>query len=303
MTVITLTTVGFGEVLDIKDLPLARLFTIGLIIIGMGIFVTFVSTLTAMILEMDIWHVLRRKKMDRTIERLSHHVIVCGAGTTGIHIIEELITTHISLVVIDQNKERLERVIAEVGCTFPYIVGDATEDEILKKSGIERARGIVSALPNDKDNLYVIMSARQINPKIRIVTKGVEMQAIDKLRRAGANSVVMPSYIGGLRMASEMIRPQVVEFLDLMLRDKDKNLRIEEVTLPPNSFLIGKTLSEAQLREEMNLLVIAAREKDTPQKKYIYNPGPDLKLKDKMTLIILGESSSIVKLKQSLVTR
>src|SRR5207245_5425208 len=139
------------------------------------------------------------------------------------------------------------------------------------------ARGLVAALTDDKENLFIVVTARELNPKLKIIAKGVDVKAAEKLKHAGADSVVNPAFIGGVRMVSEMIRPQVVEFLDLMLRDKDKNLRIEEVVVPKGSPLVGKPISEAQIRRHANLLVVAVREppRDPTQPgKFVYNPGP-----------------------------
>jgi voltage-gated potassium channel len=207
------------------------------------------------------------------------------------------------LVAIDRDATRLEKLQELTIEMLPTVVGDATEDETLERAGIRRARGIVAALTDDKDNLFICVSARELNPNLRIIAKGVDMAAGEKLKRAGADSVVNPAFIGGVRMVSEMIRPQVVEFLDLMLRDKDKNLRIEEVVVPKGSPLVGKPIFEAEIRKKTNLLVVAVREPPAAEHepgRFIYNPGPEMRIVENMALIVLGETENVHKLRSSI---
>lgn len=298
MTMITLSTVGFGETLsNMADVPYARLWTIGLIFFGSGTLVYFVSTLTAWIIEGDLRGALRRKRMLKEIEALEGHLIVCGAGMTGIHVIEELIAIKAPFIVIEQSEERVLRVQEELRQKFLYLVGDATEDFMLEKSGIARAKGVLATLADDKDNLYITVTARALRPEVRIVAKAVDSNASDKLKRAGANAVVSPSSIGGMRLASEMVRPSVVQFLDVMLRDKENNLRIEEITLSPQSILEASSVGQANLRQYADALLIAIR---NPGGSYTYNPRPETPLAAEQTLIVLGPTDEIVKLRKAL---
>jgi voltage-gated potassium channel len=238
--------------------------------------------------------------MNRVLDEIRDHIIVCGVGTTGVHVVEELVWTKWPLVAVDRDPVKLDRLQELTPDLLPTVVGDATEDETLERAGIRRARGIVAALTDDKDNLFIVVSARQLNPQLRIIAKGVDMQASEKLKRAGADSVVNPAFIGGVRMVSEMIRPQVVEFLDLMLRDKDKNLRIEEVVVPKGSPLVGKPMFAAQIRQHTNLLVVAVREpaaSGAEPGRFVYNPGPETLIVENMALIVLGETESVHKLR------
>jgi voltage-gated potassium channel len=297
MTVITVSTVGYGEVLPFDGVPAGRLFAMLLIVFGMGILLYFATSVVGLVVESNLDEVFKRRKLDKGIKKLEKHVIVCGAGTTGIHVIEELVATKTPFVVIDTDAERLEWIASHLGSPFLHIVGDATDDDILVEAGIGRAIGVVTALPSDKDNLFVTLTARHLNSSLRIVSRARETSAKEKIRRAGANTVVSPNHIGGMRMVSEMIRPEVTQFLDLMLRDKDRTLRIEEATIPAGSAVIGKTLAEAQLRKVTDLLVIAARRADGA---YQYNPGPGLVLDEGTTLIVLGPMEHVVTLRRHL---
>ena len=298
MTVITLSTVGYGEVIPMSG-PV-RAFTSFLIVFGMGTLIYFGSVVVAFWVELDMTKVRRRRKMQRKIATLKDHVIVCGIGTTGAHVARELFAVKTPFIMIDSDAERLDSMhtlLKTVPDNSLYIVGDATEDAVLKEAGIDRARGLVAALRNDKDNLYIILSARQTNPGLRIVARAMEKDAPSKMLRAGADQVVSPNLIGGRRIASEMVRPEVVEFLDMMMLDLDKNTRIEQVTLPPGSPLVGKKLSDANIRKLTDVLVIAIRHKDG---KYSYNPGSDTELTADATMIVLGAADSVIRLRQSI---
>jgi voltage-gated potassium channel len=297
-TVTTITTVGYAELPHLHQVPFGRAFTVAILLSGLGVALYFVSTLTTFFVEGEFGKVRTRRKMQRAIEKLSDHIIVCGVGTTGIHVVEELVATRWPVVAIDVSDAHLERASA-LGAGLLTLQGDATEDAVLEQAGIRRAKGIVAALTDDKANLFIVVTARGINPNLRIIAKGVDLHAAGKLRKAGADSVVNPAFIGGVRMVSEMIRPQVVEFLDLMLRDRDKNLRIEEVLVPDGSWMVGKPISEVQIRRHTNLLVVAVRESGG---SFVYNPGPETAINAGMALIVLGETDSVHKLRAGITT-
>lgn len=306
-TIITLSTVGFGETLPGMDtVPYARLLTVGLIVFGSGTLLYFVSTLTALIVEGDLQGAIRRNRMQKRIGTLEGHYIVCGVGSTGIHIVEELINTQHRLVAVDRDEERLAALAEKYGPEkFYYILGDATHDETLVEAGIERAAGIIAALTDDKENVFITLSAAQLMREkastgaFRIVAKAVESSTRRKLMAAGAHCVVLPAQIGGMRMVSEMIRPAVVEFLDLMLRDPKKNLRIEEVEIPERSPLVGVKLRDSAIRAQTKVLVIAVKYPETPP-RYEYNPSPDLLLRAKMILIVLAEVADFTRLREGI---
>ena len=293
MTVITLTTVGYGEVLpDMEHVPYARAFTIMQLVFGTGVLVYFASTITAFIVEGDLKNVLRARNLRNRIKRMKDHVIVCGTGSTGRHIVVELIATHVPVVAIDTNEHVLKELADDhPGADFSYIVGDATDDEVLVGAGLAAARGLVAALSSDKDNLYLVVSTRQTNPAARIVARCAELSHVEKIKRAGADSVVSPNFIGGMRMVSEMMRPAVVRFLDEMLRDKRAAYRIEEVSIGAGSPLDGKSLREAKVREQYGMSVLALR--TAADAAWIYNPGADQRLGPGMVLVVLGDAVQV----------
>ena len=298
MTVISITTVGYAEVLrGFRTVPFARLFTSGLLIAGLGISIYAVSVLTTFLVEGEFLDLRRRRKMRHRIEKAANHIIVCGAGRTGNHIVSELDTGLWTFVVIDTDHAAIEQCRKSLDRDFDYIVGDATDDAVLRDAGVERAHGLIAALPEDKDNLYAVVATRGLNPNLRIVAKAVDPAAVTKLRMAGAHRVVSVNRLGGRRMASEMIRPHAVEFIETMIRDKDKNLRFEEITIPPGSSLAGKILAETDIRKAGGLLVVAAGHRGS--KSYTYSPGPDFPLEEGMTLIVLGETKSVQRLRDT----
>jgi voltage-gated potassium channel len=298
MTVITISTVGFYELGHLGDVPGARALTVFLILSGVGVLAYMQSNLTALLVEGAIGQALRRRRMQKDIEKLSRHIVVAGAGGTGKHVIEELIATQTVFVAIDRSEQVLRQVSEELGGgKMLYVHGDATLDHVLLAAGVQRARGVVAALTHDKDNLYVTLSARSLNASARIVSKVVEDEAAPKILKAGASSIVNPTMIGARRLASELIRPEVNEFLDQMLRDKDKNLRLEEVTVPRGSGFVGLALKDTPIRRETRALVVAVRDGD---RKFTYNPDPEHAIAEGTTLIVLGEADNIVKLRHLL---
>jgi voltage-gated potassium channel len=297
--VTTLTTVGFGELLEGMDsVPWAREFTALLIIAGVGVFLYVVSTFTATIIEGDLQRALRKTRMRNRISKLDGHVVVCGAGSTGTHVVEELIAANRPCVAIDLDQQTLERGAQQWGeDRFLYVVGDATDDAVLHAANVARASGVVASLPNDKDNLYLVVATRLINPSARVVARGGDVRMLDKLRKAGADTVVSPNLIGGMRMVSELLRPHVVRFLDEMLRDRTGNWRIEEVSIPKGSVLAGQTLQQADLRHGYEVVVLAVRSSDG---RYSYNPTAGFALEEESTLIVLGRLDRVDALRQHL---
>jgi voltage-gated potassium channel len=296
MTVITVTTVGYGEVLDgMATVPYARGFTTVLLVFGTGILVFFASTITAFIIEGDLKNVLFASRMKKRMKRMRDHIIVCGAGSTGRNVIEELLTTDVPVIAIDLNEHELRELADKYPkAEFSYIVGDATDDDIIAQTNLPTARGLVAALSSDKDNLYLTVSARQSNPGARIVARCAELSHVEKIRRSGADAVVSPNFIGGMRLVSEMLRPAVVRFLDDMLRDNRTKFRIEEVTLNDAS-AFGATLRDARVRERFGMTVLAVRAKDN--QSWTYNPDASEKLEAGMTLVVLGSPDQVAKLR------
>jgi voltage-gated potassium channel len=289
MVAITLTTTGYGEVHTLT--PAGRLFTMALLLVGMSIVVYGLSILTEFVAEGGLGEVWGRWKMKRTVAKMKHHTIVCGAGRTGKHVLGELKKTKSPYVVIEGEPE------VAVGLRddgHVVVEGDATHEEVLREAGIERASRLVACLTNDQDNLFVVLTARGINPGLRIVARYVDDHSADKLRKAGANSVVSPNAIGGLRMASEALRPAVVSFLDIMMRSSKATLRVEEAEVSPGSKLANKQLREARIPDATGLLVVAIKQKSGD---YQFNPPASAILVPGHTLVVMGEMDGVRKLK------
>jgi voltage-gated potassium channel len=288
MTVVSLTTVGYGEVLPITGNVPAQIYTMVLITFGMGVILYGISTFTALLVEGELSGILRKNTMLNRIKKLKGHTIVCGGGRTGRLVIAELAKNKEPVVLIENDPASLEscRSIDDL----LYIQGDATDDENLFAAGLANAAGIIITLGSDKDNLYVTMSARMHKRNLRIISRMVDQTLEPKLRKAGADSVVSPNLIGALRMASEMIRPTAVDFLDQMLRSSRGNLRIHEIPIAVNSDFDGKKIYESGLKDTYDLLVLGAKFDDNEIR---FNPPPQTVLKAGMRLIVMGEVERI----------
>lgn len=288
MTVITVASVGFMEVRPLSNA--GRVFTIFLIVFGVGILLFCISTFTAFLVEGEFSDLIRRRRMEKQISRMKGHYIVCGAGRIGRHIIEELSKTKRQFVVIDSNDDICER-LNEQGVL--YIKGDATSTSVLRLANAEDAKGLFCVLPSDAENLLLILTAKGINPKLKIVAKAEEYESEDKMKRAGADSVVLPEFIGGLRMTSEMVRPETVKFLDHMLKTKERIYRVEDIKVGDSKSLCNKALSDTGLLDKEGVCVVAIKRND----EYIFNPPKDERLREDDFLILIGEANIIRELK------
>lgn len=293
MTSITLTTVGYGEVLDGMD-SASRLFAMVVMWVGMGVTLYAVSAITAFLVERNLGRILKERRMEKRIAALKNHIIVCGAGKTGFNVIKELHTTLHPCLVIDGNLERLQWVQKHFEKLL-FLHGDATEEEILMRAGIQRASGVVASLSEDSHNLLITVQARFVNPQIKIVARCNERSLEDKFFRAGANYIVNPAFIGGLRMASEMIRPHVVTFLDRMLRGQDQSIRLEEVEIGEHSPWIGSSLAELNVYGRIGLIPFALKHPD--QADFSYNPSMEEVLRQGTVMIVIGNPEQIAKLR------
>jgi len=285
MTAITLSTVGYGDVLRVEDNPAAAMYTMVLMLVGMGIVLYSVSTLTAFFVEGKLGQLLLMQSVRRRTKKMDNHYVICGAGKTGVHVIREMIENEKDFIVIENNQE----IITEIRKDFSDLLvvqGDATNDEVLDQVNLSRAKGLVATLANDKDNLFLCITARMMNPKIEIVSKAIEFGIVNKLKRAGADYVVCPNFIGGMRIASEILRPNVVNFLDKMLRGKDDNMRVGEVSVGQESAFIDKTLADVKVYDMCSVNVIAYRKAD--QDDFIYNPPPEVTIEMGDTLLFIG---------------
>jgi voltage-gated potassium channel len=297
MTVITVTTVGYGETLPGMDtVEGARHFTMVLLLFGTGSIVFFASMITAFVVEGDLKNALAANKLKKRMKRMKDHVIVCGAGSTGRNVIVELIKMGRSVIAVDVDEQLLKEIAEHhPKADYAFVVGDATDDHVQEQIGIKEAAGLVAALNSDKDNLYLTVTARQENPRIRVVARCAEVSHMDKMKKAGADAVVSPNYIGGLRLVSEMVRPSVVRFLDEMMRDARMAYRIDEVTLGDGVQELGGSLRDAKIRERYGMTVLAVRERDATY--FTYNPDAEQKIAAGTTLVVLGSVEQVKKLR------
>ncbi len=293
MTSITLTTVGYGEILEDFGRD-GRFFAMILMWSGMGVALYAVSTITGFVVERKFSRILRERKMEKSIAALKNHFIVCGAGHTGVNVLRELIASKRPCVCIELKPERIER-IAGLFQGLYYIQGDATDEDVLLRAGIERATGVLAVLEEDSHNLLITVQARYVNPEIKIVARCHENRLADKLYRAGANYVVNPPFIGGMRMASEMIRPHVVSFLDRMLRGSGAT-RVEEVTIGERSSWIGRSLGEIDIQGRTGLMPVSIKHPEDPE--FTYNPSRDEVLRRHSVLVVIGNPEQVSSLRR-----
>ena len=290
MTVITITTIGYTEVVDLAGNPGGQVFTIFIAFFGIGLLGWVLSSLTAFIIEGELTQSFRRRRMERAAQHLKNQYVVCGHGETSSSLTNELRATGRSYVVIDPNEEPPS---VHEGI---WIRGDASDNATLLAAGILNALGLFAVTHDDNINLVVCLSARQLNPGIRIVARCENTNNIEKLRKAGADAVVSPAFIGGLRMASEMVRPTTVSFLDTMLHDSKNNLRVEEMPVPTT--FTGKPLSSLGLRKFPGVLLLAIKN----DSDWVYNPPEDYVIKQGNILVFMttpGERSELKRLLQN----
>ena len=295
MTVNVLTTTGFREAVKMEGNVPGTVFTIFLMLFGVSIGVYAISVVTAFVVEGDLTEGFRRRRMNRLIDAMSGHYIVCGVGQAGLAVLQELTATRRPVVVIEGDESNAERLEADYP-DVPLLRGDFTDDGVLLRAGVARAAGIVLCVDSDKDSLVGTVTARQLNPGIRIVARATDERAIQRLKSAGADGVVSPGLIGGMRLASELVRPSVVSFLDKMLRAKDESMRIEEIDVPEDSPLVGRTILELDTRKYSNLLVLAVQ---TPANEMIFHPPHEYKVQGGSSLIVMAESHGVQSLQRA----
>ncbi|MDH3323408.1 MAG: potassium channel protein [Flavobacteriaceae bacterium] len=286
MTVITITTVGFGEVLPLDNE--SKIFTVFLILISIVIVGYALTVITEYILSKNNVDELNQKKMQKLIDSLKNHIIICGYGRNGKQAATKLAAYKKSFVVIEKDKDLLERLQSD---NVPYVIGNANEDDILLQAGVDRASCFISALPSDADNLFVVLSTRQINKNINIISRASQESSYEKLKLAGANNVILPDKIGGDHMASLVVVPGLMEFLDNLSIVGKTNINIEEVAVEKlyNTKEV-KTIKDLDLRRKTGCTVIGYKDENG---EYIVNPEADLKLTPKSKIIVLGRPEQI----------
>ena len=293
LTAITITTVGYG---DIAPVTIGgRLFTILLIFSGVGYVMYLFSQITETMVEGGLRHIVAKRKMQKNITKLHNHYIVCGFGRIGQEICSLLKENNRPFVVIESDEaviEQLDRL------AYAELKGDASDDDILLAAGIKQAKGLVTAVSSDERNVYITLTARGLNPNLFILARSSGLPgAAKKLERAGASRVISPYSIGARRMAQLIVRPTVVDFVDLAMQAGDLGLRMEELLVGDQAHCVGKTLIETGVRKKYGIIVVAIKRADLPM---IFNPGSETKIMAGDILIVLGESSHITAMAETL---
>lgn len=284
MVTITMSTIGYEDIIGTQGSRLLTALNIGLIVLYMLAVAYAVSNFTAYLIEGRLSNYFQRNKTRKRIRAMDQHYIICGVKDIGAHVARELYETKRPFVAIDDSSGAIDELRREMP-RLTSLLGDPTSDEMLQQAGIGRAKALIAALENDKENLYLVVAAKDLNPGIKIAARYNNPATRHKFVNAGAASLVSPNMIGGMRIASELVRPQTVSFLDTMLRNRQEaGTRVEEVEVPSGSPLAGRTLLE--LRREAGVTAVAFKDPDSPE--FQYNPDPDTRLKPGMTVIFIA---------------
>lgn len=295
MTVITVSTVGFKEVLVMS--PAGRLFTISLIIVGVGFIAYSAGTIVQFMVEGQLRSILGRKKLEKQISKLHGHYIICGYGRIGTNICRELEAKPVPFVVVEHDPKCCEQLYSE---GVLYVEGDATHDETLIRAGIQHARGLVTAVTSDTSNVYITLTARGLNPDLFILSRSSDEEAETKLRRAGANKVISPYVMGASRMAQAILRPSVVDFIEIATAGKNYELQIEESRVAADSILVNKTLITSGIRKEFGVIIVGIKKGEG---QMCFNPEPTTLIEAGDILITLGEQAAIDRLDKMALSR
>ena len=291
MTVITISTVGYTEVGAMTDH--AKIFSMIIIVMGLGTVGYGVTSAVSLLLEGTFKESWRRRKMEKQINELKDHYILLGAGETGQSVIKQFENSKVDFIVI----EIKERIVQELADRDVLVIqGDGTHEEALKKAGIHKAKGLVSSLNKDASNVFAVLTARQMNPDLYIVSRSVESNSREKLKRAGANNTISPNEIGGMRMASFVLRPSIISFLDIITHAGDVVLDLEDVVICRHSKLKGKSLKEAKIPERTGLVVLAIRKQGENLPRL--NPSSEEMLEIGDSMIVLGKGGQVNELRE-----
>jgi voltage-gated potassium channel len=290
MTVITLSTVGFREVHNLSDL--GKIFTMVLIFFGVSVIGYIVGSLAQIMFEGQFHRIIGRKKVEKSISALEGHYIICGFGRIGALICKEFAARPLSFVVVEKDAASVERMELD-GHGYLFLRGDATVDDTLLKAGIKKAKGLISVVTSDTENVYITLTARGLNPDLFILARSGEEGSEVKLKRAGANKVVSPYLIGGSRMAQAILRPTVVDFIEIATGHEHLELQMEEILIPDHSVFIGESLASSGFRKETGVIIVGIKKECG---KMGFNPESHTKLEARDILIVLGEPTAILKL-------
>lgn len=285
MVVITLSTVGFGEVQPLSTE--GRILTSFLILAGVGNFAFILGAFSQLLVEGKFFHIIGSRRVLKTIGKLKNHCVVCGYGRIGSVVVKEIVAEGQDVVVIENDPEAIA-VIQEEGIL--YIEGDATSDDVLLQAGTANAKSLITALSEDAANVYVVLSAREMNADLHIVARAGSHQRVSKLKQAGADSVILPNHIGGLRLAQSVLRPTVTSFMELANRRSTMDIQMEELTIHEGSSLVGKDLIESGLRPKFNLIVIAIKKDGEDM---IFNPDGRTVLEAGNTIVAVGAQEKL----------
>lgn len=285
MTTITLFTVGFREVHPLS--PASRVFTIFLIVFGIGIVTYSLWRAAQLALEGKLRSVFFRRRSFAYMKKTKNHHIICGFGRMGHFVVQELTRMKVPLIVVEQKEELRSELEAK---RIPYIIGDATEEDTLLAAGIDRAKSLSSLLPSDAQNLYVTLTARSLNPQLYILARALDEKAERKLLRAGATKVIAPLRIEGFKIVNALLRPHVVEFMELVTHDTSLALGLEEIYVGKDSSLVGKTLRGSNLRAAFGIIIVGIKKE---KREMLFNPDPDVSIKEGDLLIALGKPEDL----------
>jgi voltage-gated potassium channel len=282
MVMITVSTIGFS---DYNMSDRGKAFTILLIVFGTATWLWVGMALIEGLLERS--HTIQRWRVTRMVQKLRDHYIVCGYGRIGHQIVGELRRHKQPFVVVDSEPAALESLLE---CECPHVVGDATHEDTLRQARIEHAKGLIAAVATDSDNVFIVLTARDLNPTLSIIARAGELETEHKLRRAGANRVVSPYVLGGRRIATAVLYPHVIDFLETLLHSDDVDLGLAEATVQPESELAGKTLLELQLPARIGVTVVAIRK---PDKRFVANPSATTLVEPADVLIAIGDGKQL----------
>lgn len=285
MTLITLTTVGYDEIHPLSRA--GRIFNSFLIFVGVSTIFMCIGAMTQTIIELEFGNALEKRRTKRMIEKLRDHFIVCGYGRVGRGAAAELQHAGVPFLLLDRNPERTEQATT---AGILALAGDATRDQTLRQAGIERARGLIAALSSDADNLFVLLSAKGLNPRIYAVARAAEEEAEEKMRRAGADEVFAPYSITGHHMAQALLRPHVLQFLNFTTKDIGMDVSIEQVRIAETSSVVGRTIQQLQLRREFGIVVLAIRGNDGAM---LFNPPAETPISAGGFLIVMGRQEDL----------
>ncbi|QWG36257.1 potassium channel family protein [Bacillus mycoides] len=291
MTMITVLTVGYGDVVPVTQA--GKFFALLIIPVGVGIVTYAMGVVAAMIIEGNLFHAVRRKKMDKQIAQLQKHIIVCGCGRVGLQVVHELQEKKIPFVVVDKDESIFEQE------KLLYVHGDATEDQVLHNAGISKAAGLVAIVANDAENVFITLTARGLNGAIKIVARAEKPETEEKLRRAGANKVINPSSMAGIHIAKGIANPLTVHYIDTVLYGIEQSFVIEEIQVGKDSILASKSLLESNVRNQFDVTILAIlRDGDI-----IHNPTGQEKLKEHDMIIVFGSVEKLGQFEKELQSK